>query len=267
LEQALARGEFTLHYQPKVNLRQGRVIGVEALIRWRHPEGRLVPPAEFLPLMEGTELMVAVGEWVIGEALDQMARWREAGLLMPVAVNIAPRHLAREDFVARLERLLADHLPVPAGHLQLEVVESAALADIEHVARRIEACRQLGVTFALDDFGTGYASLTYLRRLPADLVKIDQSFVRDLLFDQNDLAIVEGIIGLTEAFGMTVLAEGVETEAHVRALLRLGCALGQGYGIARPMPASDVPSWVAGWRPPSDWLEVAEELARRRKSP
>jgi diguanylate cyclase (GGDEF)-like protein/PAS domain S-box-containing protein len=248
---ALAQGEFVLHYQPKVDLRQGRVIGVEALIRWQHPERGLVPPAEFLPLLEGSDLEVSVGEWVIEAALSQMARWRERGLDLPVAVNIAPRHLAREDFGERLRRLLARHPPLPPGHLQLEVVESAALADIEHVARLIETCRQLGVTFALDDFGTGYSSLTYLRRLPADLVKIDQSFVRDLLIDQNDLAIVQGIIGLTEAFGMTVLAEGVETEAHARALLDLGCGLGQGYGIARPMPAEALPEWYAQWRPPA----------------
>jgi diguanylate cyclase (GGDEF)-like protein/PAS domain S-box-containing protein len=256
LQTALAHREFVLFYQPKVDMRQGRVIGAEALIRWQHPERGLLSPVEFLPQMAGSELEIALGEWVIDAALAQMARWREAGVDLAVAVNIAPAHLGRADFAARLESILDRH-PGPPGRLQLEVVESAALEDIEHAAALMEDCRRLGVGFALDDFGTGYSSLLYLKRLPVDLVKIDQSFVRDLLTDPNDLAIAEAVIGLAEAFRIPVIAEGVETETIGAALIHLGCPLGQGYGIARPMPAEEMPAWIAGWRPPAAWAVQA----------
>jgi diguanylate cyclase (GGDEF)-like protein/PAS domain S-box-containing protein len=262
VQTALARDEFVLYYQPKVDMRTGRLIGVEALIRWQHPERGLLSPAEFLPPLEGSELEIALGEWVIEAALSQIERWRASNLEIKVAVNIAPAHLARADFITRLAQLVARHPAAPPESLQLEVLESAALEDIAHVAAIIEACRQHGVGFALDDFGTGYSSLTYLRRLPADLVKIDQSFVRDMLADPNDLAIVEGIIGLAEAFRIAALAEGVENEEIGAALIHLGCPLGQGYGIARPMPAEALPGWIERWRPPAAWTGQAERWSR-----
>jgi len=238
-------------------MRAGRLIGVEALIRWQHPERALLSPAEFLPPLEGSELEIALGEWVIEAALTQIERWRASNLEIKVAVNIAPAHLARADFIARLAQIIARHPAAPPESLQLEVLESAALEDIGHVAAIIEACRRHGVGFALDDFGTGYSSLTYLRRLPADLVKIDQSCVRGMLADPNDLAIVEGIVGLAEAFRIAALAEGVENEEIGAALIHLGCTLGQGYGIARPMPAEALPGWIERWRPPAAWAVQA----------
>ncbi len=252
---ALAQREFVLYYQPKVNLKQSTVIGAEALIRWQHPERGLLPPGMFLPEIEGDELMIELGDWVIDEALSQMARWRAEGLDLTVSVNVAAQQLAQENFIDRLRELLHIHPTTAAGRLELEVLETSKLDDIGKVEQIIVACRQLGVGFSLDDFGTGYSSLTYLRRLSADTLKIDQSFIRDMMEDPGDLAIVSGVIGLAAAFQRKVIAEGVETVAHGKLLLSLGCFLVQGYGIARPMPAHDLPAWTKSWPDPA-WRGV-----------
>ncbi len=250
---ALERQEFVLYYQPKVNMRSGVVIGVEALIRWQHPERGLLPPAAFLPTIENHAISVDLGEWVIAAALQQMLRWKVQGLDVAVSVNIAARQLQHGDFVARLTQLLALYPGVAPQLMELEILETSALEDMAQVFQAILACQKLGVRFALDDFGTGYSSLTHLRHLPAEVIKIDQSFVRDMLDDPDDLAIVTGVIGLAAAFGREVIAEGVETTAHGLQLLALGCEMAQGYGIARPMPAADLPGWVARWRPDAAW--------------
>ncbi len=253
METALAQGEFCLYYQPKVDMRAGTVVGAEALIRWCHPERGLIMPNEFLPLLESSKLEIRIGEWVIDTALAQMDAWRATGLDLPVAVNIAPPHLARNDFAERLKDLLDHHPGTPAGRLELEVLESVALDDIEHISHLIDACRRIGVAFALDDFGTGYSSLTYLKRLPVNLIKIDQSFVCNMLGNTEDMAIIEGVIGLAEAFHISVIAEGVEMMEQGLKLIQLGCFMGQGYGIAPPMPAQDIPGWIANWRPDPSW--------------
>lgn len=250
---ALTQREFVLHYQPKVNMRSGKVIGAEALIRWQHPDKGLLSPAVFLPVIEDHPLAIEVGEWVIGTALAQMGQWRKAGLQLPVSVNMGARQLQQINFTERLVALLATHPDIPPGNLELEVLETSALEDITGVSRVIQACRHIGVKFALDDFGTGYSSLTYLKRLPVTLLKIDQSFVRNMLDDPDDLAILQGVIGLASAFRRDVIAEGVETVAHGSLLLQLGCELAQGYGIARPMPADHLPAWAAAWRPDAAW--------------
>ena len=247
IRQALHAGEFVLHYQPKVNMRSGAVVGAEALIRWQHPQRGLLAPSVFLPVIEDHPLSVDLGEWVIDTALAQMALWHAQGLALPVSVNVGARQLQMGQFVSRLSALLARHPPVRPGWLELEVLETSALEDMAQVHKVMHACHDLGVGFALDDFGTGYSSLTYLKHLPAETLKIDRSFVLGMLGDPNDLAIVEGIIGLANAFRRQVIAEGVETSAHGERLLALGCELAQGYGIARPMPASDMPAWVATW--------------------
>ncbi|OGB53997.1 MAG: hypothetical protein A2503_08890 [Burkholderiales bacterium RIFOXYD12_FULL_59_19] len=256
LRQALANCEFVLHYQPKVNMRSGKVIGAEALIRWQHPERGLLAPAEFLPVIEDHPLAVEVGEWVINTALTQIGQWQAAGLELPVSVNIGARQLQQGDFVARLQALLAAHPQVCASSLELEVLETSALEDMAQVSQVLEACATMGVRFALDDFGTGYSSLTYLKRLRVALLKIDKSFVRDMLDDPDDLAILQGVIGLAAAFKREVIAEGVETVAHGTALLHLGCELAQGYGIARPMPADQLPAWAASWQPDAAWCKL-----------
>ena len=257
---ALARGEFVLHYQPKVDLRLMQVVGVEALIRWRHPERGLLSPGAFLPSIEDHGVMVDLGDWVIGEALAQMDRWREAGLRLAVSVNIAAQHLLDPHFMVRLQELLAEHPATGRGSLEIELLETSALEDVARVEQIIVACRAAGVGFSLDDFGTGYSSLTYLRRLSADTLKIDQSFVSTMMDDAGDKAIISGVIGLAAAFERTVIAEGVETIAHARSLLDLGCAQVQGYGIARPMPADALPDWIGRW-PDAAWRAVGDELA------
>ncbi|MFZ4536657.1 EAL domain-containing protein [Propionivibrio sp.] len=256
IRRALAAREFVLHYQPKVNMRTGAVVGAEALIRWQHPEKGLLPPAMFLPVIEDNALAIDIGEWVIDTALTQVALWHAAGLGIPVSVNVGARQLQQADFVEHLRALLAAHPDVRSGNLELEVLETSALQDLARVSQVIESCREIGVMFALDDFGTGYSSLTYLKRLPVTQLKIDQSFVRDMLDDPDDLAILEGVLGLSRAFRRQVIAEGVETVEHGEMLLHLGCELAQGYGIARPMPAADLPAWAATWRPDPAWADL-----------
>jgi diguanylate cyclase (GGDEF)-like protein/PAS domain S-box-containing protein len=267
LQEALANGEFRLHYQPKVNLRNGQVVGAEALIRWQHPEQGLLAPGAFLPLVEESDLIIEIGEWVMKETLRQMGQWAAAGLTLPVSVNIAIRHLQQADFMKRLERILAEFPDVPSSWLELEILETTALADMGHAQELIEACRRLGVSFALDDFGTGYSSLSYLKRLPADTLKIDQSFIRDMLEDPEALAIVEGVIGLTTAFQRTAIAEGVETVEQGVMLMRLGCDLAQGYGIARPMPGDSLPEWVRQYQPAQAWRDNAPLHWNREEYP
>lgn len=256
LVEALARGEFRLHYQPKVDLRSGQATGVEALLRWQHPQRGLLPPSDFLPVIESSELTLPVGEWIIHEALRQQQRWRAQGVRMRISVNLFALHLQRPDFVERLRDILQVYPDSEPGMLELEVVETTALEDLDEITERIRGCMELGVDFALDDFGTGYSSLTYLRELPAGQVKIDRSFVRDMLESASDRALVESIVGMAHTLGRQVVAEGVETLAHGVPLIRCGCDWAQGYGIARPMPPEKLPGWLATWSMPTVWAEA-----------
>ncbi|MGQ9862029.1 MAG: EAL domain-containing protein [Thiobacillaceae bacterium] len=258
VRQALATDEFVLYYQPKVDLRRGVVLGFEALARWRHPIDGVLGPAAFLPDMEGHELACALGRFALDAASERLAAWSRVGRAWTVAVNIAPAHFIAPDFIADLTAALARHPDAPPDRLQLEIVESAALADIDRAIATIEACHALGVTVAVDDFGVGYASLAYLKRLPADTLKIDQSFVRDILDDANDLALVEGIVTLAALFGRDVVAEGVELAEQGVLLMRLGCDVAQGYGISPPLPAEAIEDWVASFRPDPAWALWAD---------
>jgi diguanylate cyclase (GGDEF)-like protein/PAS domain S-box-containing protein len=246
IRSGLGQGQFELYYQPKVELPTRRLAGAEALIRWHHPEHGLLTPAEFLQAIENTELDILLGEWVVADALDQLGRWHRAGLTIEVSVNISAYHLESPRFVEKLRQQLARHPDLPAGSLQIEVLETAALNDLVIVREIVESCRDLGVKFALDDFGTGYSSLTYLSSLPVDVLKIDRSFIRDMLEDERDRTIVQGVIALAHAFGQQTVAEGIESEALYQALLEMGCTHGQGYAIARPMPADELAHWRAG---------------------
>ncbi|CAN7390606.1 EAL domain-containing protein [Acidovorax sp. LjRoot129] len=267
LRDALADAQFTLYLQPKVDMKSGAVVGAEALARWRHPERGLVPPGEFLPLLEGTELEIGFGEWVIESAfavLEQMQGCASpAGqplglpLNLPLSVNIAAQHLQHPQFGDWMAGCLARHPGVPGHLLEIEITESAALYDLAAVAHTLTALRAMGVVVSLDDFGTGYSSLTYLRRLPMDTLKIDQSFVHGMMGDPGDLAIVQGVIGLARSFGYRVIAEGVETIEQGQMLLQLGCTQAQGYCIARPMPLADFLAWVSTWQPPAGWQRPA----------
>ncbi|MGR9043928.1 MAG: EAL domain-containing protein [Gammaproteobacteria bacterium] len=256
LEQSLIQQEFCLHYQPKINIKTGAVIGAEALIRWNHPERGLLLPAEFLSTIEGTALEITFGNWVIREALNQLKIWQDQGLALQISINISPNHLQNKSFVKDLENTLALYPTIDSRSLELEVLETSALEDLISVGQTLQECyHRLGIPLALDDFGTGYSSLTHLRHLSVNAIKIDQTFVRDMIDDPDDLAIVEGIIGLTRAFKREVIAEGVETMEHGIILLNLGCCIAQGYGIARPMPADKLERWVKSYRPYQTWME------------
>lgn len=248
LREALAKQQFVLYYQPKVDLFSGAIVGVEALLRWLQPGNVLVPPSEFLPHIYGSTLEKPLGEWVIRAALQQASEWHQRGLLLTVSVNVSADHLMQADFFNYLQDSLAQHPDFPADHFELEVLETAAIEDMEQAVKILRHCRSLGVHFALDDFGTGYSSLTYLRKLPVDTIKIDQSFVRDMLTDPEDLGIVEGVVRLASFFNRHVIAEGVETLEHGVMLRQLGCRLAQGYGIAKPMPAEHLFDWAEQWR-------------------
>lgn len=254
---ALHANEFVLYYQPKVNMRTGEVVGAEALIRWEHPQKGLLSPALFLPAIENHPLANELGEWVINTALTQMEHWQTQGLDIRVSVNIGALQLNQENFVERLKNILSLHPTVKPSYLELEVLETSALENIDHISSIMRECRAIGVEFALDDFGTGYSSLTYLKRLPISILKIDKSFVRDMLDDPDDLAILEGVIGLATAFRRKVIAEGVETVEHGEMLLQLGCDLAQGYGIARPMPADQLPQWANTWQADPKWANLS----------
>lgn len=250
---ALSCGELCLHFQPKVNMRTGTVVGFEALLRWQHPQRGLVGPNEFLPLVEETDLIVDIGEWVMDQVMTQLQQWQVLGRGWPISVNIAARHFQRADFVERVKALLARYPQVAPQLLDLEIVESVAIENIEHVSDCLQACQALGVQFSLGDFGTGHASLSYLKRLCTQTIKIDRVFVADILQDQNDLALAQALIGLARAFGRKVVAEGLETREHGEVLMGLGCDVAQGYFIAQPMPAQDVLRWVASFRAPLEW--------------
>lgn len=256
IRQALDKREFVLHYQPKVDMRSGQVLGAEALIRWQHPQRGLLAPAVFLPVIQDHSFAIELGEWVIATALAQIEAWHADDLSIPVSVNIGGLQLQHPDFVSRLRDMLDRHPGVRQGELELEVLETSALENFKGVSQVMSACQAMGVGFALDDFGTGYSSLAYLKQLPTTSLKIDQGFVRDMLDDPDDLAILEGVLGLATAFRRQVIAEGVETPAQGLMLLRMGCAWGQGYAIARPMPAADLPRWMATWVAPASWTRA-----------
>lgn len=240
---AINNNEFVLYYQPKVNLRTHKLVSVEALIRWRHPEKGFLLPHAFLPIVEDHILSIKLGEWVIERAFQQMSAWIKEGVYLSVSINVGARQLQDANFTDYLQSMLLRYPDVPAHLVELEILETSALEDMAHVSHIMHACKTLGVRFALDDFGTGYSSLSYLRKLPIDILKIDQSFIFNLLNDRDDLAIVEAVVGLSKAFDLSVIAEGVETQEHAELLLKHGCELAQGYGIARPMHPDTIIAW------------------------
>ncbi|MGK0523698.1 MAG: diguanylate cyclase (GGDEF)-like protein/PAS domain S-box-containing protein [Pseudomonadales bacterium] len=247
ISQALENEEFELYFQPQVRIAGCEVVGFEALVRWNHPQKGLLLPAEFLPTLEGSHLEVPLGQWVLKEAIYQMNLWQAAGEDLSVSINISAQHLMDQSFTRYLESYLHSHPAIEPRQITLEVLESTALDDIRRARNVLARCQDLGFRIALDDFGTGFSSLTYLRTLPVDLVKIDKSFVRNMLDDASDRAIVESVIFLGQRFTHPILAEGVETLDHARALRQLGCDYIQGYGIARPMPASEIQEWLRRW--------------------
>ena len=239
LRRALERNEFVMHYQPRVDVPTGRVVGAEALIRWQHPERGLLPPAEFIPLVEDVGLVIPIGEWAIEVACRQIATWKRAGLgEIPIAVNLASTHLRERALPALVAKAMRDH-EVPLNCLEVEVTESILLADSEASGAIADELNRMGVRLSIDDFGTGYSSLSYLKRLPIASLKIDRSFVRDLVTDPDDEAIVSAIIALAHSLKLKVVAEGVETEAQLAMLKARHCDEYQGYLTSRAVDAEE----------------------------
>jgi PAS domain S-box-containing protein len=252
IRQALQRNEFELYYQPKVNMKSGVVVGAEALIRWNHPTKGVLAPSAFLPLVEDRPIGIEVSKWVMATAVQQIADWLAEGIRMPVSINVGAQHLQQQAFYDDLAQLLPPG-SAQCGMLSVEILETTALSDMDRIRQTMQQCQAIGVEFALDDFGTGYSSLTYLSNLPAQELKIDQSFVRRMATDSNDLSIVEGVISLARAFRRKVTAEGVESAEEGETLLQLGCEVAQGYVIARPMPAPEMAQWLTSWKQPLSW--------------
>lgn len=241
-EKGIARKEFILHYQPKVNLMDHQLIGVEALIRWNHPTLGLLYPGHFSEALEHPHIGILIGEWVLAEALKQHKIWTRNHLSM--SVNISPAHLLSEGFVENLRELLISTNNIKPKTLELEILESTTIGNVDQAVDVLNGCRNLGVSIALDDFGTGYASLSYLKKLPLDTLKIDQSFVKKLLSDHEDKSIVTCIVALSKAFGFNLVAEGIESQELEKVLIDMGCYHGQGYYIAKPMSADNMNLWI-----------------------
>lgn len=252
VEDALLQGEMELFFQPKVRISDGQVIGAESLIRWRHPERGLLAPGAFLEDIVGTPVANKLDHWVLNAAFKAGQTLVTQGHPLPLSINITVSTLLENQFQLEVVQLLEQYPALPSQFLEVELLETETFNDLSAVAYVMQGLDDLGVQCSIDDFGTGYSSLTYLQRLPAQIVKIDQSFVRDMLDNERDLTLVRGIVSLAHAFNRSVIAEGVETMAHAQALRDLGCDGIQGYGIAKPMPLQDLIPWIQGWNPPSE---------------
>ena len=242
LRQALDRDELRMYYQPKFDNHLSRVTEVEALVRWQHPRHGLMQPAEFIPLAERTGLIKQLSLWVLKTVLRQSSLWREHGLEIAVSVNLSTQDLLDPELPDIIAGLLAQH-SVPAKQLVLEITETSIMADPDRSLEILNRIAGLGVRISIDDFGTGYSSLAYLRKLPVTEIKIDRSFVMEMLDNPGDEAIVQATIGLARSLGLAVVAEGVENDATMVRLQSLGCNILQGYHISRPMAANDFPRW------------------------
>jgi diguanylate cyclase (GGDEF)-like protein/PAS domain S-box-containing protein len=242
--EGLKNNQFIIYYQPQINLKTGQVVGMEALVRWQHPTRGFLNPNEFLPVIEHTNLITDLGQWVILNTLKQIDQWQKEGLDFYVGVNVAAHHITDSKFTSFLADAFKTYPNIAGNKLNIEITESAAINDIEKVTKIIKACKKLGVTFSLDDFGVGYSSLIYLRKLPFDNIKIDRSFTSGMLTDLEDLAVVTSVITLSREFKRKVVAEGAETNEQLSRLHKLNCTLAQGYIIAKPMPANQIAAWV-----------------------
>jgi EAL domain-containing protein (putative c-di-GMP-specific phosphodiesterase class I) len=256
MRQAIRGRELALHYQPKVDLRRGIVFGVEALVRWNHPERGHLSPDQFVPLAEQTDLMSSLARWVMEESLSQLEEWRASGLDLNVAVNLSAGNLHESSLPDDIADLLVKH-SLPASCLMVEITESAIMAaQADKTVRRLS---EMGVGVSIDDFGTGYSSLSYLKSLPVDEIKIDRSFVRDMAIDSDDAAIVQPTIDLGHNLHIKVVAEGVEDDATCKMLRMLGCDYAQGYFISPPLPAKELREWLRT----SSWGQPAQSRPRQ----
>lgn len=248
IQAGIKNDEFALFYQPQIDMRSGQVLGFEALIRWHHPVQGLLSPGLFLPATDNQPVAKDIDVWVVSTALNQLSYWNRKGLRTRVSINISNQLLLAYEFIPLLKAALRHHNDVLPSQLEIEILESGALDDLARAAEVVESLHQIGIRCALDDFGTGYSSLTFLKRLLADVVKIDQSFVADMMADGEHQLIINGIIGLCRSLGRQVLAEGIESAEQANQLKDMGCYWAQGYWFAQPMPANEVLAWVSQWQ-------------------
>jgi diguanylate cyclase (GGDEF)-like protein/PAS domain S-box-containing protein len=257
LRQAIEKNQFVLYYQPKVNMRTNEVIGLEALLRWNHPKEGLLYPDSFLPFIkQEASFMLELGNWVFKNAFSQLEAWHLLGLNITLSINVSSHEIQEQDFSSYLKKLFAKHPGIKPNTVEIELLETAAFENFELTSKVLDECQSLGVNIAIDDFGTGYASLHYLKKLPMNTIKIDKSFIMDLLYTSNSISIVEASIGLARAFDVDIIAEGVESQEHGKVLLQLGCEIAQGYVIAKAMPAEDVVNWIHAYKGFTSWEQV-----------
>lgn len=254
VQKALDNNEFELYYQPKINSQTNQVIGAEALIRWNHPVKGLLAPGLFLPDISNHTIMQQVSYWVMQNAAKQLNEWQQAGINCPISINMDSNLLHDPDFINNLKQVFIDYPHLNPNNLEIEVLENIAVDDLEKTSQVLLQIRKQGVLISIDDFGTGYSSLSYLKHLPVNTLKIDQSFVRNLIDDADDLAIVKGVISMADTFKLAVIAEGVETQQHGLRLQELGCKWVQGYGISRPLPKDQFLLWLEQWNNNAQWL-------------
>ena len=244
----IPRGEFELYYQPKIDMRSGRVLGVEGLIRWHHPVRGFLNPGAFIPATQDHEIALELGAWVLASALRQLADWSATHPDLSISINISSVEIQSNEYAQKLIKAIQASPGVEPSRLQLELLESSALNSLPAVIRNMQHCRAAGVSIAIDDFGTGYSSLSYLKRFPLDWLKLDQSFVREMGASGDDRAIILGVLAISQAYGLKVIAEGVETVEQRQQLVELGCHYDQGYGIGRPTPIDEFHVWLSAWR-------------------
>ena len=253
IHEGLVNDEFRLYYQPKINMRTGEVIGAEALIRWQHPERGLLAPISFLPVLDNHPFIINLGEWVINKAIQHILLWKQQNILLKVSVNIDALQIQDPHFPTKLNEILNLYPSFNPEFLDLEILETVAINDIDIAIKNICQCREYGVSFSLDDFGKGYCSLSYLKQLPVDTLKIDQAFVINMLDDASNISILEGIIDIANTFDLKVIAEGVESIMHGEFLIQIGCEFAQGYAIARPMEQALLGDWIKQWNTYPQW--------------
>jgi EAL domain-containing protein (putative c-di-GMP-specific phosphodiesterase class I) len=247
LRRAIEAGEFVIHYQPKVSLDTALITGVEALMRWRHPSKGLVSPADFIPVLEETGLIIGAGAHVLEVVCEQMNEWRRLGISnVPVAVNLSPRQFVAPDLGQSVGATLEKY-GVPPELFEIEITESAIMLDPEDAVRTLRYLKSLGVSIAIDDFGTGYSSLANLKRFPLSTLKVDQSFIRDITVDSDDAAITQAVISMGHSLSLSVVAEGVETRNQFDLLKAFGCDAAQGYLFSKPLPGDECARFIAAY--------------------
>jgi EAL domain-containing protein (putative c-di-GMP-specific phosphodiesterase class I) len=257
LRDAIKTNQFVLYYQPKVDMKHNKVIGLEALLRWRHPEKGLLYPNEFFPLIEqDSNLMIELGKWVFENAFRELESWHIQGLDIKLNINVSSHEIQEQNFSLHLKKLFTKHKSIKPNSIEIDLIETSAFNNFELTSKTLKECQHLGVSIAIDDFGTGYASLHYLKKLPMNTIKIDKSFVIDLLHTGSSISIIEASLGLAHAFSTDIVAEGVESEEHGKILLQLGCNIGQGFAIAKAMPAEDVIDWINSYKGYSSWSKA-----------